>query len=287
MMVMEGYLERAHAKNTPLDRAWTKVEFLENEARDYSTNKSEAKRDTDEKVFALLARQFGTGSSKIHIQQQFRTRSQTSDGDYMQYLAALEGLRSQGFPNEKVAVRRYEIMQKFNDGVSNFGMKRNLALMYAQEKYVEEQPTVEALRFTVQQYRRMCGSALTDYNQAAPQQPVPPQNQSISVQHQPVPPPVPNAQQVPPQPVAYRQQPPRSCFNCGDPSNFVADCHVNDRTRNCTQQLINSCRTNPHIVNNGTVPAALQVHGTVTFCINCGLTDHAASELRMQQLKNK
>ena len=74
LMLMKRYLEKAHAKYTPLDRAWTIVEFLENEAQDYITNKSEAKRNTDEKVFALLARRFGTGSSKIQIQQQFRTR---------------------------------------------------------------------------------------------------------------------------------------------------------------------------------------------------------------------
>ena len=101
---MKRYLEKAHANDTPLDRTWTTVDFLENEARDYITNKSEAERDTDEKVFALLARRFGTGSSKIQIQQQFQLRNQSNDKDYMQYLDALEGLRSQGFPNEEVRV---------------------------------------------------------------------------------------------------------------------------------------------------------------------------------------
>ena len=66
-MLMKRYLEKAQAKDTPLDRAWTIVQFLENEARDYITNKSEAERDTDQKVFALLARRFGTGSNKIQI----------------------------------------------------------------------------------------------------------------------------------------------------------------------------------------------------------------------------
>ena len=137
LMLMKRYLQKAHAKDSPLAKAWTIVEFLENEARDYITNKSEAERDTDEKVFALLARRFGTGSNKIQIQQQFRTRNQSPDEDYMQYLDALEGLRSQGFPNEEVAVRRYEIMQRFIEGVRSFELKRNLALMYAQEQYVD------------------------------------------------------------------------------------------------------------------------------------------------------
>ena len=142
LMLMKRYLEKVHAKDTPLNKAWTTVEFLENEARDYITNKSEGERDTDKKVFALLARRFGTGSNKIQIQQQFRTRNQSPDEDYMQYLDALEGLRSQGFPHEEVAVRRYEIMQRFIEGVRSFELKRNLALMYAQEQYVHTPPTV-------------------------------------------------------------------------------------------------------------------------------------------------
>ena len=73
-------------------------------------------------------------------------------------LHCLEGLRSQRFRKEEVAVWRYELMQKFTDGVRNFELKRKLALMYAQEKFVEKPPTVEALRFAVQQNLRMRGS---------------------------------------------------------------------------------------------------------------------------------
>ena len=111
MMLMKRHLEKAHAEATPLDKAWAIIKYLEHEARDYITNKSEAERDTDEMVFALLARQFGTGSSKIHIQQQFRTRNQNNEEDYMQYLDTFEGLRNQGYLNEEVTVRRYEIMK--------------------------------------------------------------------------------------------------------------------------------------------------------------------------------
>ena len=142
-MLMKRQMEKAHAKATPLDKGWTIIEYLEHEAKDYITNKSEAERDTDEKVFALLARRFGTGSSKKHNQQQYRTRKQNSEEDYMQYLDALEGLRSQGYPNEEVTVRRYEIMQRFIEGVCNFELKRNLALVYAPVQYVEAPPTVE------------------------------------------------------------------------------------------------------------------------------------------------
>ena len=78
----------------------------------------------------------------------------------MQYLDALERLRSQGFPNKEVAVRRHEIMQRFFEGVRSFELKRNFALMYAPEQYVDTPQTVEALRFTVPQYLRMRGPAV-------------------------------------------------------------------------------------------------------------------------------
>ena len=61
MMLMKRHLEKADARATPLDKAWTIIEYLEHEARENITNKSEAERDTDAKVFALLARRFGTG----------------------------------------------------------------------------------------------------------------------------------------------------------------------------------------------------------------------------------
>ena len=101
---MERHKEKAHANATRLNKAWTISEFLQDEARDYITNKLDAESNTNEKVFASFARRFCKGSSKIHNQQQLRTRNQNGDKDYMQYLDALDGLRSQGFPNEEVSV---------------------------------------------------------------------------------------------------------------------------------------------------------------------------------------
>ena len=287
LMLMRRYLEKAHAKDTPLDKAWTIVEFLENEARDYITNKSEAERDTDEKVFALLARRFGTGSNKIQIQQQFRTRNQSPDEVYMQYLDALEGLRSQGFPNEEVAARRYEIMQKFIEGVRSYELKRNLALMYAQEQYVDTPPTVEALPFTVQQYLRMRGSTRSENYPAPQQQQQPPVATNPQNQAQAQAPQAPNAQQLPQQPPTFRQQPQRTCFNCGDPSDFAADCPLKDRARKPVQQIVNSCRkntagewmcpSNPRGMNDDLMPATLPEQGTSAFCVNCGHVGHVAS----------
>ena len=252
-MLMERHLEKTHARAFPLDKAWTIIEYLEHEARDYITNKSEAERDTDDKVFATLARRFGTGSSKIHIQQPFRTRNQNNEEDYMQYLVALEGLRSQGYAKEEVTVRRYEIMRRFIEGVRNFELsknKRNLALMYAPEQYVEAPPTVKALRFTVQKYLRMRGSSRPDNYQMALQS-----NNNLHNPTQPnpqpklltaIPPPAQHAQQPQPkQPAPYRQPPQRASLNCGDPSHFVIDCPLDDRARKPVQQQVNSCHTNP------------------------------------------
>ena len=289
LMLMKRYLEKAHSKDTSLDRAWTIVEFLENEAQDYIMNKSEAERDTDEKVFALLARRFGTGSSKFQIQQQFRTRNQSDNEDYMQYLDALEGLRSQGFPNEDVTVRRYEIMQRFIEGVRSFELKRNLALMYAQEQYVDTPPTVEALRFTVQQYLHMRGPIRSE-NYPAPQQ----HQEPLLASHQnPIPAAAPQAPngQLPPQPVAVRQQPPkpsRACVNCGDLSHFVVNCTLKDRARKPMPQLVTSCRTNPagewscpsnsQGINNDVVPAALPAQAPPTLRVTFDCTGNTASD---------
>ena len=290
MMLMKRYLEKAHARATPLDKAWAIIEYLEHEARDYITNKSEAERDTDEKVFTLLARRFGTGSSKIHIQQQFRTPNQDNEEDFMQYLDALECLRSQGYPNEEVTVRRHEIMQKVIEGVRNFELKRNLAPMYAQEQYVETPPTVEALLFTVQQYWRMRGSNRKEiYQMAQPEQPQPPQPNQQPKLPQAIPLPMQQPQQIPPpQPAPYRQQLQRACFNCGDPSHFKIDCPQKYRARKPVRQQVNSCHTNPSVgwtcpsqpqgVNNEIYPASLPIQATVAFCVNCGCTEHSASE---------
>ena len=68
----------------------------------------------------------------------------------------------------------------------------------------------------------------------------------------------------------------------------MIDCPLKDRARKLVQQQVNSCHTNPsggwtcpsqpHGVNNEVHPASLHIQGTVAFCINCGCTEHSASE---------
>ena len=104
-------------------------------------------------------------------------------------------VRAAKAPNEEVTVRRYAIMQRFIEGVRNFELKRNLALMYAPEKYVEAPPTVEVLRFTVQHYLRMRGSSRSDNYPMVPPQPQQP-NQ-VPSKSPAAPPPAQNLQQAP------------------------------------------------------------------------------------------
>ena len=54
----------------------------------------------------------------------------------MQYLDALEGLRSQGFPDEPITTRRYEFLHRFMDGVSDPVLQRELTVVFATEAYL-------------------------------------------------------------------------------------------------------------------------------------------------------
>ena len=78
----------------------------------------------------------------------------------MRYLDVLEQLRSQGFPNESVEARRYEILQCFIEGNSSQELRQMLPGNFADERYVTNPPTVEALRFAVLQYFRTCGNEM-------------------------------------------------------------------------------------------------------------------------------
>ena len=100
--VMKRFLERVHAKSPKIDKAWAIIDHLEGEARNYIINKSEPERDEPDKVFSLLASRFGTGGNRMHVRQTFMSRVQQEKEDWMQFLDALEGLRTQGFPDEPI-----------------------------------------------------------------------------------------------------------------------------------------------------------------------------------------
>ena len=154
LLVIKRYLERVYLNSSPVDKAWAIIDHMGDEALSYIINKPESERDSHEKVSTLLSSRFGTGSSRWPVRQAFRLRSQFDREDMMQYLDALEGLRSQGFPDEPLTTRRYEILHRFMDGVSDPVLQRELLVVYATEAYLTHPPTVESLRFTVQEHQR-------------------------------------------------------------------------------------------------------------------------------------
>ena len=142
ILVMQRYLKRIQTKVSAEDRAWSIISHLEGEARNYIINKAESERDTPEKVFDLLSSRFGAGGNRMQVQQTFQSRIQQEKEDWMQYLDALEGLRSQGFPQESITTKRYEILQRFMEGVRDPVFRRELAIVYASETVLTEPPTV-------------------------------------------------------------------------------------------------------------------------------------------------
>ena len=88
----------------------------------------------------------------MQVRQTFQSRVQQEKEDWMQYLDALEGLRSQGFPQESITTKRYEILQRFMEGVRDPVLRRELAIVYASETFLTDPPTVESLRFTLANY---------------------------------------------------------------------------------------------------------------------------------------
>ena len=90
----------------------------------------------------------------MQVRQAFTTRQQSDREDWMQYLDALEGLRSQGFIEEPVTTKRYEILQRFIEGVRDPILRKKISIIYASITTVSELPTVESLRFTTRQLQR-------------------------------------------------------------------------------------------------------------------------------------
>ena len=114
LLLMRHFLERVHVKSTEIYKPWPIFDHLEGEARKYIINKSEPGQNEPEKVFfTLLASRFGIVGNKIQVSQMFMSGVQQEKEDWMQYLDALEGLRTQGFPDEPITTKNYEILQRF------------------------------------------------------------------------------------------------------------------------------------------------------------------------------
>ena len=69
----------------------------------------------------------------MQVRQAFASRKQLKKENWMQYLDALEGLRSQGFLNKPTTTKRYEYVQRFIESVRDAAFWRELSIIYATE----------------------------------------------------------------------------------------------------------------------------------------------------------
>ena len=69
------------------------------------------------------------------------TREQRSGENLMQFLDALESLRSKRYPEDTATRRSYEIMQRFIQGVQSSEFHRVLVEKFSEAKFMEEPPT--------------------------------------------------------------------------------------------------------------------------------------------------
>ena len=164
ILIMRRYLQRTQAKATLDGKAWSIIGRLEGEARNFIINKAEYERDSPEKVFELLASRFGTEGNRIQVRQAFASRYQLEKVDWMLCLHALQGLQSQGVLNEPITTKRYEIPQRFIEGVRDPALRRGLSITYASETKVTDPPTVESLRFITRQLQRNGPKQSQEYN---------------------------------------------------------------------------------------------------------------------------
>ena len=60
----------------------------------------------------------------------------------MGYLEAIEGLRSQGFPDKPLTTRRYQVLHRSMDGVCDPVLQLEVTIIHAAEAYLTDPLTL-------------------------------------------------------------------------------------------------------------------------------------------------
>ena len=244
---------------------------MEGEARNYI--KAESKRDTQDKIFELLASRFGTGANRMHVRQAFASRYQLEKKDWLQNLDALEGLRCRPFPNEPTTTTRYEILQRFIEGVRDTALRRELSIIYASETIVTAPTTVETLRFTTRQLQGNPPKQSQTFDpryamRSKPHPFVPLQPNEMALPQAVLPPPPPSNAQA--NPVAASPTvciPLGACFKCQQPTVLPEPEAVKTTAEEFVECIAEKCFE-------------------VRFCVNCGMVDHVASQCVENHVSN-
>ena len=172
----------------------------------------------------------------MQVRQVFPTRQQSEKVDWMQYLDALERLRSQEFPDELVATKRYERLQRFIEGARDTTMRRELSIIYTSETTVTDPPTVESLQFTTRQQQLSWPKPSHPLHamRSSPHPFVPlPPNKMVLPQRV-LPPPSSNAPADPAAAPPVVRVPLGACVNCCQIGHFARDCPTRDQARSPT-----------------------------------------------------
>ena len=165
------------------------------------------------------------------------TRQQPEREYWLQYLYALEGLRSQGFPDEPVTTKRYDILQRCIEEIHDAVLRQELSIINASETAVTDAPTMESLRFTTRQLQRTRPKSLQPYDPryALRSKPHPiahlPPNKMVLLKGVLPPPPPSNAPVNPAAAPPAARLPVCACFNCGQTVNFARDCTTQNQAR--------------------------------------------------------
>ena len=180
---------------------------------------------------------------------------QKPEESLMQYLDALESLRSKGFPDESTATRRYEIMQRFIKGVRSSELNSMLSIKYSDEKvYRGPAHGGRQLRFTVHEFSR---KREYTHSRAKPMGEVPEVKEG-------------DAHPTHTQPPA---QPSKGCFNCGSNSHWLRECLLPPKERGNKQ--VNVLTEDWE----GTEPPQRPGMSSIPeFCCNCAELGHTEQD---------